>query len=74
MKEKDAKTLEILRNECLYIQTLPELGPLDTVGPDWAEQHVYDASSVLSGHRTKKQGFADTRTKMIPQGLPPTDH
>ena len=45
-----------------------------SLGPDWAEQNAMAASSLASGQQTRKQSFAFSKRKMIPDGLPPEDH
>jgi hypothetical protein len=56
-----------------FSQTLPS--PLPTfLGPDQAELWAAQSCSTMAGIQTRNHGFAVSRSKMVPNGLPPITH
>ncbi len=56
-----------------FSQTLSEPVP-DLLGPDSAELWATQSCSTVSGVQARHQGFAVTRQRLIPAGLPPNLH
>lgn len=56
-----------------FSQTLTEPIP-DLLGPDAAELWAAQSCSTVSGVQARHQGFAVTRQRMVPAGLPPNLH
>jgi hypothetical protein len=46
----------------------------DTEGPHWSEMNMQNIDPSFAGVQTKRQGFAASRTKLIPHGLPADLH
>ena len=68
--------LDELRKACPYLcdRQLRGLCYDGVLGPDWADMHAYQAARMASGIQHKQDGFAASRRRLLPYGLPPELH